>query len=377
MIRVLLVNDHLGWKGEILHGVGKLFLLTVPRFDRSEFSVLPCILRSKDALDRSFVEKSVQVRYLNRKKFEPATVFDLVRIIRKERIDVLHVQGYAGSTFGRLAGILTHKPVIVQSHSVDPNYPFYMHFADFALSRFTRHCLALCESVEEFCRRTRHMPRDRVSRIRLGIDVDEFRAPSDSELEEVRREFRLPTPGEGRVVGTVTRLFEQKGNRYFLEAAKRILEKAPDTVFVLVGDGPLGEELRRQAADLGIADQVRFAGFQDRVNRLLHVFDVAVVASLWEATPLAAIEALAAGRPLVSTDVDGLVEMVEDEVSALLVSPADSSSLAERILELMENRDKAQRLARDGEALAREMFTVDRYVRDLEAVYRQAAEAFR
>ncbi len=377
MIRVLLVNDHLGWNGEILHGVGKLFLLTIPRYDRRFFFVVPCVLRDRNQLEDPFSEKGIRIRFLNRGKFHPGTLTDLISLIRTEKIDVLHVQGYAGSTFGRLAGILTRTPVVVQSHSVDPHYPFYMHLPDFLLARATTHCLSLCQTVEAFCRNTRHMPKNRLSRVRLGIDLEEFTSPEPETLKSLRKELRLPEPGEGVVVGTVTRLFEQKGNQYFLEAAARILRYEPTAVFLVVGDGPLRSDLEEQAKALSIADRVRMVGFRSDVKSLIHLFDVAVLSSLWEATPLTAIEALAAGRPLVATDVDGIVEIVSRDETGLLVPPADGEALADAVLSLLRNREKANQLSTKGKERAQELFSVDRYVRDLEAVYRQAVEASR
>jgi len=374
LIRVLLVNDHLGWEGKILHGVARLFLLTIPRYDRSRFSIIPCILRRRDELEQPFLDRGIKLRFLERSRFHPGTLLDLVRLIREERIDVLHVQGYAGSVFGRLAGLVTRKPVIEQCHSVDPHFPFYMHVPDLLLSRSLVTCLTLCETVQRFCRKTRHMPRDRVSRIRLGIDASEFDAPPEEDLERVRRELRLPAREDGRVVGTVTRLFEQKGVAYFLEAAAEVAREEPGTVFVVTGDGPLREDLERRAHELGIDDRVRWLGFRRDVAVLLHLFDVAVISSLWEATPLTALEALAARRPLVTTDVDGLVELVQDGVTGRVVGAADSRALARGILELLRDGTLATTLARKGRETVESRFSVDRYVRDLEAVYRQAAE---
>jgi glycosyltransferase involved in cell wall biosynthesis/dienelactone hydrolase/uncharacterized membrane protein YbhN (UPF0104 family) len=369
-VRVLLANDHHGWGGTTLHGIGKLFLLWLPRFDGVRARVTTCILRRRDALDEFFVEKDLRVEYFSRRRFSPLTLVDFLRVIRRDRIDVMHLQGYASCTFGRIASMLTGVPVVMQCHSVDPRYKLYMALADRVLAHRTDRCLTLCETVRRFVVDRQHVREERVETFPLGIDLEEFRPRSAADVAAARESLGI-VPGP-RVVGTMTRLFEQKGNAYFLEAVSMLAPAHPDVVFLVAGEGPLRAELEAQARKLGIDDRVRFLGFQKDAPAVLSTFEVAVLASLWEATPLTAYEALAMGKPIVSTNVDGLSEILEDGRTARLVPPRNPDALAREIDRVLGDPELAARMSANALEASRR-FSVDGYVRRLETIYADVA----
>ncbi|MBI1850097.1 MAG: flippase-like domain-containing protein, partial [Planctomycetes bacterium] len=369
-VRVLLANDHHGWSGTTLHGIGKLFLLWLPRFDPRRVTVTTCILRRRDALDDFFDERNIDVEYFSRWRFSPLTLVDFLGVIRRDRIDVMHLQGYASCTFGRIASALTGVPVIVQCHSVDPRYKLYMALADWVLARRTDRCLTLCQTVRRFVIDRQHVPETRVETFPLGIDLEEFRPHSAEEISKVRESLGIP-PGK-RIVGTMTRLFEQKGNAYFLEAVSMLARAHPDVLFLVVGEGPLRAELEAHARKLGVDDRVRFLGFRKDAADVLSTFDVAVLASLWEATPLTGYEAMAMGKPIVSTNVDGLSEILEADRTALLVPPRNPDALAREIDRVLRDPALAERLATSALDASRR-FGVDDYVRRLEDTYEEVA----
>ena len=162
----------------------------------------------------------------------------------------------------------------------------------------------------------------------LGIQLERFLAVQ-----------RRPTPG--RVIGNIARLAEQKGHRYLLEA----LAELPDAQLVIAGDGELEEDLKRMAADLGVAARVDFLGRRDDVPDVLAGFDVFAFPSLFEGLCLAVIEAQAAGVPVVATPVGGIRETVVDGETGLLVPLRDVGALARAIARLLDDRDEAERLA--------------------------------
>ena len=112
-------------------------------------------------------------------------------------------------------------------------------------------------------------------------------------------------------IGTITRLHDSKGNEYLVEAAARVVGRRPNARFFLVGEGPLRPALEAQAAALGLGDRFVFAGFVKDVAATLSAFDLSVFPSLWEGTPITAFEALAMGKPIVATDADGLLDILD------------------------------------------------------------------
>jgi glycosyltransferase involved in cell wall biosynthesis len=187
----------------------------------------------------------------------------------------------------------------------------------------------------------------------LGIDLERF---------------AHGTPAlEGRIVGNVARLAEQKGHRDLLAAAPRVLERYPDARFVIAGDGELRAELERLAEPLG--DRVVLLGARDDVPDLLASFDVFAFPSRFEGLCLAVIEAQAAGVPVVATPVGGIRETVVDGETGWLVPPRDVEALAERIVFCLDHADDAGRVAEEAQRRVRERFSVERMVAETLALY--------
>lgn len=177
-------------------------------------------------------------------------------------------------------------------------------------------------------------------------------------------------------MGTVTRLHESKGNRYLVDAAALLAKERPELRFVLVGEGPLQRELEAQAARLGIADRVLFAGFQRDVAAALASFDVAVFPSLWEGTPLTVFESMAMAQAIVSTDVDGLRDVLKDDVNSVVVPPRDPQALAGAIARVLDDPSLASRLARGARETSRR-FDIQVFVDKMSQLYQLLVERYR
>ena len=139
----------------------------------------------------------------------------------------------------------------------------------------------------------------------------------------------------GPVIVTLGRLMRQKAHADLLSAARLVLQQRPDARFVIAGTGYLLPSLKQMAADLGIAERVTFPGVRRDVPQVLAAADIFVLSSLWEGLPLSAVEAMAAARPAVVTDVGGCGELVEDGVHGYVVPPQQPQALAGALLKLV------------------------------------------
>jgi glycosyltransferase involved in cell wall biosynthesis len=350
-----------------MHGVGRLFLQWMPVFDERRYHVILCILRRKDALGEYFLKQGIEMRFLDKGKFNPLTLLSLIKIIRAEKTDVMHVQGYGASTFGRLVRVITGTPVLVHFHDTSPYYPWVQRVADLILARFTDAAIAVSNSVKRFCiesGRAWGMEQSKIVVVPNCVSLKDFQISDPTEI--LTEKNRLGIDPGSKIVGTVTRLYDYKGNRYLLEAAAEVLKIFPNTLFLIVGEGPLRQDLEELSRRLGIKDHVIFAGFCDNVAKLLATFDIKVFSS-WgaEGTPLAVLEAMAMGKAIVATNI---IEIIEDGVTGLLVPPKDSAAIARQVIALLRDEDLAKKLGANAQTESRK-YNVDDYVRKLEAIY--------
>jgi glycosyltransferase involved in cell wall biosynthesis len=341
-IRVLHLCDKFGIRGALTHGVSRLFTYWLPRFD-ARFEVRLVGLRAHDEASAYLIRRGLDPICLGRGPFNPAVATDLLRLVRRHRPHILHAHGYASSNFARIVGSLTGARTIVHEHASFPSIPAYQRAADWWLAGRTDLGIAVSESTRAFMVSRRHLPPDRIRVVQNGAPLEEFRLPPPERVQAERARLGL-RPGEP-VVGTIGRLDAQKGITYFLRAAAQVLQHRPEVQFVVAGDGPLLAQYQGEARALGIADRTVFAGFCEDVPLVQAVLDVQVFASLWEGTPLTLFEAMAMRRPIVSTAVDGLGEVLRHGENALLVPPRDVEGLARGVLELLERPALAAALA--------------------------------
>jgi glycosyltransferase involved in cell wall biosynthesis len=181
---------------------------------------------------------------------------------------------------------------------------------------------------------------------------------------------RLDVPSDAFVIGTVGRLYRQKGHQFLLSAFKKVLSVVPNTVLLIIGDGPLRSQLEAEALRLGIGERTRFLGERADVPDLLDLLDLYVQPSLYEGMPNAVMEAMAVGRPVVATNVDGIQELVTHGETGWLVEAGNPEALAEQIIYALQNAETCSSV---GAAASRRMhsaFSVERMISAYDDLYR-------
>jgi glycosyltransferase involved in cell wall biosynthesis len=249
----------------------------------------------------------------------------------------------SAANFGRLAARATGARLVLHEHFADPRMPGYQALADRVLRGLTDGAIAVSGSTRDFLVRERSVPAERVRVIWNGAPLDEFAPVAQERALELRQ--ALGIPAQALVFGTIGRLSTQKGHVHLLDAAARVLPQRPEARLLVVGDGDLAAPLREQATALGIAGQTLFAGHRTDVRELLGVLDVFCISSLYEGTPLALFEAMAAGKAIVSTSVDGCREVLTEGETGLLVPPADAPALAGALERVLADAALRSRLA--------------------------------
>ncbi len=370
-VPVVHVCDKFGVAGSSIHGVSRLFSWWFPRYDPARFAVSLVGLKGPEPATHALAEQGIPVHHLRRGKFDPRLIGDIATLARARGARILHVHGYAAADFGRLAARRVGAKLVLHEHFADPRMPAYQGVADRLLSRLTDGAIAVSASTRDFLVHKRHVPPERVRLIWNGAPLDEFAPVPREHGLRLRRELGLPESAP--VVGIVGRVNAQKGHRFLIDAAPRVVEAVPEVRFLVVGDGDQLLPSKRQAVEGGVADRFVFAGHRSDIPAVLGAIDVFCIASTYEGTPLALFEAMAAGKAIVSTAVDGCKEVIEDGSTGRLVPPQDPAALAAALIDVLRDPVRRQALA-DNARSASVRYDIAECVRRMQALYDELLE---
>ncbi len=306
-------------------------------------------------------------------------VWEVIRILRRERPAILHTHGAKAGGVGRLAAILAGRsrpPVIVHTfhgHVLEgyfsPLRSTLFTWIERILAKVSTRLIVVSDEVGRALIRLKVADADRIELVRLGFDLEPF-VVSDEERRELRESFRseLSIPLDRRVVTFVGRIVPIKRLDRFLAVAQRLRQRE-DIHFLIVGDGDLRPQLESSAAARALGDRVTWTGFRRDLPAIYCASDVVAITSDNEGTPVSLIEAQAAGVPAVTTDVGGARDVVEDGVTGRVLDPEDVSGMADAIAEILDDPDLASRFAAAGRTHSLSRFTLARLVRDIDDLY--------
>jgi glycosyltransferase involved in cell wall biosynthesis len=314
------------------------------------------------------------------------TVFKLVPILRRQRPHIVETHTAKAGFVGRIAARLAGVPVVLH---VFHGHVFYGYFGALQTRAFIgieRFLARRTDRVITISPRQRHditqvyriAPPDKVVVVPLGFDLRPFVEAGQARGTRERIALRVPSdvlyPPGVPLVGYVGRLTAVKNPALFVNMAQRVLASVPEAHFVIVGDGELRAEVERRIVDLGLSERITLAGWQRELSSVYGALDVLVLPSLNEGTSVTAIEAMAAGVPVVATTVGGMPDLVADGRTGLLAPSGDVVALADHVVRLLCAPELARSLALAGQEDVLARFGVQRLVRDMEDLYARELE---
>jgi glycosyltransferase involved in cell wall biosynthesis len=342
VITVRQLCEHFGGKQASLHGVARSFQWWLPAFDRARFRVLLCSRKRRDHAAEQMERSGLQPIYLGHATFSPLNLVKLIRMLRREDVDIIHAHGYGACTWGRLAGLLLGIPVIVHERCNTHTVPVYQRPVEWVLGRTTRWALAVSASSRQFCIEKRYMKPDAVRVLYNGILPEDVPEADPAWIRDFRRERGV---GAGTpVIGIVGRLESHKGHLDAFRAMKRVLETVPHARMWVVGDGTFTKTLVDTVRAEGLEGAVDFLGFRADARKVIQCFDVQLFPSHMEGTPNTLFEALAVGNAIVASTADGQGEILEDEEHALMFEPGDDGKMARQLVRVLADDGLRQRL---------------------------------
>ncbi len=307
----------------------------------------------------------------------------LACLIRRERPQILHTHTAKAGAVGRLAAMLAgdaRPPIVVHTFHghvlrgyFDPLRSAGFRLLERALAKGSTALIAVSPQVRDDLVALGVAPKEKFVVIRLGIELEERIAAAPGARAETRR--LLGVPQDAFVVGWIGRMTGVKNTDDVLAALRLLHDRGVDAYLCMVGDGPDRDRVERRAHDLGVVRRCLFLGYQEEVARYYAAFDGIILPSVNEGTPVSAIEALAAARPVVATRVGGVPDVVEDGVDGFLVDPGATDQLADRLEQLARDPELRARMGEHGRRRVPARYAVERLVDDMDRLYRSLLEA--
>lgn len=328
-----------------------------------------CALDAGGPLAAALGHGGIPVHILGRRPgFDWRLIPRLFRLFSREGVDVVQTHHLAPLIYSALAARAAGAALVHVEHD-------RFSFASAKARRRLRTLSTLChrvvvvgDDIYDYFVKAAGIPPDKLTVIHNGVDLRRYSAAP------LRPRSALGLPATGRLIGHVARLDPAKDQYSLLQAFKRVLTVHPDTYLVMVGDGPLRQELASLAASLALCGNVVWLGRRNDVPDLLPHFDIFALTSVNEGLPIALLEAMACARPVVATAVGDVPTIIEHDTTGLLITAGDAKALADAVTILLDRPDHAGALGRSARSLVERRFsladTLSRYERLYESLAR-------
>lgn len=295
-------------------------------------------------------------------------VREIIGTYRRFRPDIVQSHMFDASVPAALAGIICRVPVVVTAHSTVYELDTWKRRAiNPILGRLASGLVAVSNAVAEAFVAA-GVPHRKVTRIYNGVDVTRFNGPRDNGLRQ-----ELGIGDGGPVVGMIANIRPAKDHALLIRSTSQVVRRIPGMHLVLAGDaGPADiAGLERLAATFGVADRVHILGLRDDVPAILRSLDLFALASKIEGLPVSIIEAMAAGRPVVASEVGGVRELVEDGTTGFLVPPGNEEAMSDAIIRLLSDKEKLACFGRSAQRRAIDLFSVEAMATAYQSLYRE------
>ncbi|PWH11788.1 MAG: hypothetical protein DDG60_16560 [Anaerolineae bacterium] len=367
--RIVWMIDSLGHGG-----AERLTLAILERLDRERFDLRVCALqeRAGNPMAGEIERAGIPVDLLNIPNLRhPANLIKILRYLRQHQPALLHLQLEFSVILGSFAARLVGIPAVATLHTLDNPQErrayWRYRLSLYALKHWCNVSIGVSESTRQHHLRDGKMSPHKIITLYNGIELSTFAERSPTFCQEKRRALGLRP--EAVVAVTVAVLREPKGIQYMLQAMSQLREQYPNFQYLVVGDGEYGPTLRAQANSLHLGQSVIFAGQRKDIPEILSVCDFFVLPTLTEALPTVLMEAMAARKAIIASNVGGVPEMVEDGVNGRLLPPADVSALTAACSEMIQNPTQRERWGQTGRRICEEKFDIARQIQALETLY--------
>ncbi len=368
--RIIYIIDRLG-----MGGAERLMVPILKHLDKKHFLPRVCFLQNQS--DSSIAEKirelGISVDFIPvRRLRNPSNIPRLIKYLRQYHADLVHTQLEFSDILGNIASKILRLPSVCTVHTLPPHEKRIrakLRQRLFWLSHriFCNRVIAVSEGARKYYLNISKNQPGKVKTIYNGIDPDRFITIEKSKQIKLRRELGIAE--DASILITVAVLRPQKGLQYLIDALPAIIKAIPNVYYLVVGSGDYKTALVEMAENAGLKKRIIFSGMRSDIPELLSIADVFVLPTLTEALPTVLMEAMAARKPIIASDVGGVPEIISDKENGFLLPPKDPAKLAEACIELVTAPDLRKKMGDAGWKTVNKIFNIRRQVKQLEILY--------
>ena len=349
-------------------GLEYMVVALVNRLNRKKFLPNICCFDTLGELQNNLLNDTKTTLLKRKPGIDFFYPFKLAALLKKDQADILHLHNSTAFFYGVLAGkIAGIRRIIYTEHARDVAPNIKVRIMDKILSYMTDRIVVVAEFLKRNLVHKEWINPEIISTIYNGIDGDQFSREFDR--EGIIKE--LSVSPAANLIGIVARLDPIKNHRCLIKAMKKVSTIFSDAVLLVIGDGPLREELEELVTEEQLQDNILFLGTRNDIPRLLSMLDIFVLCSLSEGLPLTILEAMAAGKPIVASAVGGIPEVIDHGIDGILIPSDDSDRLAEAISELLHDDKKRDDMGEKARKKFEERFTIQTMVERYEELYEE------
>jgi len=355
-------------------GAERILYYTATGLDYNKYDISVCSLKKMGEIAEDLEKQGIEVYCLHmggRESFWGwlSSIIALIRLfpyLIRIRPTIIHSFLFRANILARIAGYLTGIPIIISSIRVMGGEKKYFHYVEMITSFMVDHYVTVSESVKRYIIDKSKISAEKISVIYNGVN---FKGQHDSQEKNPKMPFKIED--KDRILMTVGRLHKQKGHCYLIQAVSKVRKEFPKVKLLLTGEGEEENNLKKLVKSLDLTNKVIFAGLSSDIEEILPIAELFILPSLWEGFPNALLEAMAAGKPVVATQVGGIPEIVVHGETGVLIPPRDTDALAIAIIDLLQNKLKAKNMGEAGRIRAGKRFSIYKMIEKTENLYQE------
>jgi glycosyltransferase involved in cell wall biosynthesis len=350
-------------------GTEMMLLKTLPKM-QDNFDNRICCIRGRGPMGKRLENAGIPVYYLDLKNiFDLEAILRFKKIIREFEPKILVTYLIHADIFGRFFGKLFGIKKIICSVRVKLIQAKYLPllFLNALTSPLVTHYHFNSRTAANMYRKFFFLPRKKITIIPNGIEIEKY----NIQIDKLKKKKDLGLPEDKIIIGCVAKLRKQKGHKYLIEAFGKISKQEDNLILLLIGDGEERKNIEKQIEKLNIRDRVYLLGNRNDIPEILQIIDVFVLPTLFEGMSNALMEAMVAGKPIITTDIPENRELINDNVSGILIPTKDPLSIAKNILKLTANKLQAQNIAANTKKEMMEHFSLEKTTREMISFFDQ------